>query len=99
PTNKSHPILVYCKSGGRSRTASTTLVLLSYSQVFNMLGGFDAWKDVHYPYETGAYIIQTNGNFTSTSTTAGSIIIPAVNVLFVFQAICFIVILTKQRQE
>ncbi len=51
PDNKSHPILVYCRSGGRSVTASNTLVSLAYTQVYNMDNGFNAWKNAGYPYE------------------------------------------------
>ena len=37
-------IIVYCKSGGRSRTASETLAQHDFS-VYNMLGGINAWKE------------------------------------------------------
>lgn len=59
PDNKSHKILVYCQSGSRSQTASTTLTSLSYSHVYNMVGGFTGWKDAGYPYKTGSYIKPT----------------------------------------
>ena len=35
---------MYCKSGGRSRTASETLAQHDFS-VYNMLGGINAWKE------------------------------------------------------
>ncbi|MHA2246920.1 MAG: rhodanese-like domain-containing protein [Candidatus Hodarchaeales archaeon] len=54
PVNKSHPILVYCRSGVRSAIASTTLVSLSYNSTYNMAGGFTAWKNAGYPYINSA---------------------------------------------
>lgn len=41
--NKSKIIIVYCKSGGRSGTASETLAQQGFV-VYNMLGGLEAWK-------------------------------------------------------
>ncbi len=41
-------ILVYCKAGGRSATASGILVANGYTKVYNMLGGFDAWSAAGY---------------------------------------------------
>lgn len=69
PKNKSTPILVYCKSGGRSATASIALDSLGYSQVNNMNGGFTAWIAADYPYEEGPFInpttiITSSGNST-----------------------------------
>jgi len=42
-------ILVYCRSGGRSATASQILADNGFSQVYNMLGGITAWIDAGYP--------------------------------------------------
>ncbi len=42
--DKSKTIIVYCKSGGRSRTASETLAQHDFI-VYNMLGGINAWKE------------------------------------------------------
>jgi len=42
-------ILVYCRTGRRSDTASTMLVNAGYSQVYNMAGGITAWVDAGYP--------------------------------------------------
>jgi rhodanese-related sulfurtransferase len=36
-------ILVYCKTGGRSATASSLLINAGYKKVYNMEGGIDAW--------------------------------------------------------
>ncbi|MFW9903726.1 MAG: rhodanese-like domain-containing protein [Candidatus Thorarchaeota archaeon] len=69
PKNKSRPILVYCKSGGRSAAASTTLDSLGYTQVNNMNGGFDAWRDAGYLYEKGPFIKPTTIVTSSANTT------------------------------
>ena len=42
--NKSKTIIVYCKSGDRSRTASETLAQHGFI-VYNMLGGINAWEE------------------------------------------------------
>lgn len=42
-------ILVYCRTGRRSDTASTMLVNAGYLQVYNMAGGITAWRDAGYP--------------------------------------------------
>ena len=47
--NKSDEILVYCKLGGRSSTASQILVDNDFLYVYNMLGGVTAWADEGYP--------------------------------------------------
>jgi len=47
--NVADDILVYCKSGGRSATASQILVDNGFSHVYNMLGGIDAWNFQGYP--------------------------------------------------
>jgi rhodanese-related sulfurtransferase len=46
--DKKKEILVYCASGGRSATASQTLVDNGFSKVYNMLGGITAWKNAGY---------------------------------------------------
>lgn len=47
PNNKK--ILVYCRTGHRSNTASSMLVNAGYSQVYNMVGGITSWIDAGYP--------------------------------------------------
>lgn len=46
--NKNDEILVYCKSGGRSSTASQILVNNGFLHVCNMLGGITAWTGEGY---------------------------------------------------
>lgn len=40
--NSAQPLLVYCKSGGRSALAAWVLQEMGYSQVLSVAGGFDA---------------------------------------------------------
>lgn len=47
--NTTDEILVYCKAGGRSASASQILVDNSFLYIFNMLGGIDEWKIQGYP--------------------------------------------------
>jgi parallel beta-helix repeat protein len=47
--NQSDTILVYCKAGGRSATASQTLVDSNFTYIYNMLGGITAWSAAAYP--------------------------------------------------
>jgi len=45
---KSKKIIVYCKTGSRSRTASEILVQHGFEHVYNMLGGIEEWK-IYFP--------------------------------------------------
>lgn len=47
--DKSTPIVVYCKTGGRSALAALTLKQMGYTNVKSMNGGFDAWQKAGYP--------------------------------------------------
>jgi rhodanese-related sulfurtransferase len=49
PTDKGKNILVYCKTGSRSITASNMLVTADYTNVHNMNGGIESWIDAGYP--------------------------------------------------
>lgn len=42
--DKTSSIVVYCKSGGRSALATSTLQQLGFSNVQSMIGGFDNWS-------------------------------------------------------
>ncbi len=50
--DKSTPVYVYCRSGGRSNSAAQKLRELGFSQVFDMEGGMMAWRAASLP-ETG----------------------------------------------
>lgn len=41
---KDKPILVYCRSGNRSVTASNILINNEFTKVHNLLGGIGAWN-------------------------------------------------------
>jgi len=43
--NKDVPILVYCRSGGRSSRAANIMQSLGFTEVYNLSGGIGAWKD------------------------------------------------------
>lgn len=41
--DKSKPIVVYCKSGGRSSKSALKLAEKGFEQIYNLKGGFDQW--------------------------------------------------------
>jgi rhodanese-related sulfurtransferase len=41
---KDKAVYVYCKAGSRSSSASKTLIDQGQTQVYNLLGGINAWK-------------------------------------------------------
>jgi len=41
-------ILVYCRTGSRSATASEILVKNGFTQIYNMQGGITEWKNAGY---------------------------------------------------
>lgn len=43
--DKNEPILIYCKSGGRSSRAAKVLIDKGFTKIFNLDGGITAWKD------------------------------------------------------
>jgi len=47
--HEEHEIIVYCRSGGRSVTASGILDSHDFTKVHNMLGGIQAWQSAGYP--------------------------------------------------
>ena len=49
--DKSSPIVMYCKSGGRGCLAACTLCRMGYENVMNMDGGWLAWEKAGYPVE------------------------------------------------
>jgi parallel beta-helix repeat protein len=63
-SRKYDPILVYCKSGGRSATASGILDSNGFTEVYNMLGGITAWNSSGYPTWIGTvHNINTTYNY------------------------------------
>lgn len=49
--NKETPILVYCRSGNRSKQAQVILLAKGYTDVTDMSGGFTNWAAAGYPVE------------------------------------------------
>ncbi len=49
PADKTAPIVTYCPVGQRGAIAMTTLQLLGYTNVKNLVGGFGAWKNANLP--------------------------------------------------
>lgn len=46
---KDQPIVVYCSGGHRGALVMQTLQLLGYTNVKNLIGGFNAWKAANLP--------------------------------------------------
>lgn len=51
PMEKDAKIVLYCRSGSMSRTASEALVDLGYTNVFDLEGGYNAWVANGLPFE------------------------------------------------
>lgn len=51
--NPSYEILVYCRTGNRSRRAVQILADNGFSRVYHVLGGIEAWKQTGYPTAKG----------------------------------------------
>ena len=49
PKDRNASIVLYCRGGGMSDIASRALVQLGYSQVSDLVGGMDGWKDAGFP--------------------------------------------------
>ena len=49
--DKSTPIVMYCKKGGRGCLATCTLCKMGYENVVNIDGGWLAWEKAGYPVE------------------------------------------------
>lgn len=49
--DKSKKILVYCRSGGRSTHIAGLLTRNNFEQVYNLKGGFQAWKKANLPIQ------------------------------------------------
>jgi rhodanese-related sulfurtransferase len=45
--DKSKPIYVYCHTGGRSSKTMTIMKGEGFTTIYNLTGGYAAWKNVH----------------------------------------------------
>ena len=45
PLKKDTPILLYCRTGHRSRTATKILDKLGYEKIYDLRGGYVSWQD------------------------------------------------------
>ncbi len=45
--DKTKPVYVYCHSGGRSAKAMKIMNGAGFKSIYNLVGGYNAWKSVH----------------------------------------------------
>ena len=51
PSDKSTPIYLYCKTGHMVNVAARTLFSQGYTNVYNLEGGTEAWKEAGFSVE------------------------------------------------
>jgi rhodanese-related sulfurtransferase len=47
----SRPVVAYCATGNRSRSVGAALTRIGFKDVYNLHGGYRAWKDAGLPVE------------------------------------------------
>ncbi len=47
--HREQPVIVYCRSGGRSALAADALRQLGFTQALSLAGGYQAWLDAGLP--------------------------------------------------
>lgn len=50
--DKDKPVMVYCKSGGRSGNACDMLKKMNFKEIYDLEGGVTAWKSASMPTES-----------------------------------------------
>ncbi|MBN1761990.1 MAG: hypothetical protein JW878_02760 [Methanomicrobia archaeon] len=76
--DKTKRIMVYDQSGSGSKAVCDDLVEQEFEDVYNMLGGFDEWKKMHYPTTllagpTPTSTVSSSATPTSSSPDASSV--------------------------
>ena len=51
PTDKDAPIVIYCRSGRMSTEAAQVLASLGYTNVMELDGGFNAWRQADHAFQ------------------------------------------------
>jgi len=49
--DRDQPLVVYCRTGGRSALAAGALGTMGFSNVYSLAGGFTAWTESGHPVE------------------------------------------------
>lgn len=62
--NKSKPVFVYCKSGGRSQKAATKLAELGFTNIYELEGGILKWNAAGFAKPINKTIGITNQEYT-----------------------------------
>jgi len=50
PADRNAKIVLYCRTGHMSRIAAEALVRLGYTNVWDLVGGFEGWKGAGFPW-------------------------------------------------
>ena len=66
---KADPIVLNCRSGGRSALAAKSLMELGYEKVFSLQGGFNAWKEA-YPELIEKIYVEEEAGYQEVATEA-----------------------------
>ena len=49
--DKKRPVMVYCRSGGRSASAQRMLIDMGFAELINLDGGIRGWQSAGKPVE------------------------------------------------
>jgi len=52
PQDRNAKIVLYCRSGSMSQTAAKTLIEMGYTNVYNLVGGLNAWLAAGLPVDS-----------------------------------------------
>jgi thioredoxin len=58
--DKSQPVFVYCRSGGRSSNAASKLMELGFTEIYDLQGGITSWKANNLKTIQGSSLNQMN---------------------------------------